>query len=124
IGAVGSGSLDTYVSYAGTSKFFARGAGAIVCTFSEFSATIATSAGTWRCARGASFEYAGALLAATVLDAAGRVSGLVVEDQSGYAPFAASASTQLDTTSAWLIHPSQPSLSRQIDNGPGGPRAS
>lgn len=123
IGTTAGGSLDSYVSYAGATKLFSRGTGTIICTFSELGATITTSTGTWWCARGTSFEHAGALLVATALDASGRVPGLVVENQSGSTPFSASASTTLDVDAAWLIHPSQPSLSIPIDFGIGGDRS-
>lgn len=48
------------------------------------------------------------------------VAGFSIVDQGAPTPFSASASTTLDTTQAWLIHPSQPSLSCAIDSGPQG----
>lgn len=109
-----------YVIYAGTYRTFARGTGTIVATFDEKGVTVSTTAGTLYCPRGTSFEFAGSVLVATATDSAGRIPGITIEQPGTLAPFSATTTTQLDTLEAWLIHPSQPSLSIPIDSGPQG----
>lgn len=91
---------------------------AFSATWDSGSATITTSAGSWVLTAGSDAPVN--LLEASMLGG-GSIKGFVVSTGTT-TPFAAVAAVTLEVDKAWLIHPSQPSLSRAIDSGHGGIR--
>jgi len=110
-------------SYGGPFVSFDYGSGEAVVTFDSGSATVTTANGSWTAPRVAS-SATSPMLRVRAYSSGGRVPSLTLAQLgAGATPFTATATTTLDVADVWLIHPSQPALSCQIDPGPGGDRS-
>lgn len=105
-----------YLSYgSGGYQAFDKGTGVISVVFDDTEATVTTTAGTWGVSRaGLSSD---ALLRCRLTSATSVLPAITIYSLTGEVVFSDSDTTTLDVDEAWLIHPSQPTLSCSIDPG-------
>lgn len=116
------GSATALVFYGQVGRSVSVGSGPLVLTFDSAGVTVKSTLGTQFIERAATISSV-TDLSVSVSVSAGRVAGFTLDEVTGEEAFSASASTTLDVDAAWLIHPSQPSLSIPIDFGIGGDRS-
>lgn len=106
-----------YVTFGTQTQGVTHTSGTLVAQWNPDGATITTPQGSWVFVEPWATLTNKITCSATGVGTA--VPGFTLEDLAADTPFSNSDSTQLDVDEAWLIHPSQPSLSCSIDPGAG-----
>ncbi|MFI5426046.1 hypothetical protein [Aeromicrobium sp. UC242_57] len=116
------GGATALVAYGQEGRSVSAGTGPLVLVFDSTGVTVKSTAGTEFIERAATTSPI-TDLNVSVFGSTARATGIALDEVADEEAFSASALTTLHVDAAWLIHPSQPSLSIPIDFGIGGDRS-
>lgn len=110
------GGESRQVIFNGSARAISHASGDLILQWDSLGLTITSPTGSWYIP--GVFDPSGGYIQAGGTGSS--VPGFTLTSLGSSTPFSGSASTTLSINDAWLIHPSQPTLSIPIQKGPGG----